>query len=387
MIKMVLQTNFFKKRLEKTIMDFVEQIHQNNATHVVSKQELAPLLVEAKKAFEKQFSNEVYFDRSIFINWTCAIADCKYCYLSTKPKHTPGTQAKAVRSQESILAEALLCKMMGWRVGYITGGLRVESVDYLCELTENMGKLLGEKIMLNFGPHAKSEIIKLKPHIKGMGSAIESFDEELHRYICPSKPLRTLMMFLENLQQEKLEKLITIILGIGERKEDVEIVIENIKKYGINRVQLCFLKPQENTVFENVPSPDPLYMAWWIAKIRIACPTTLIKVALVRDRIADLSLYLSAGANGFTRFMVFKDFASPLALEVEEECAKVGRVLQGNFTTVPTIDVEKLVEGLPFDDALKKRILPKFRIYYENLRDLQNGTKKKGSVLATLDED
>ncbi|MBI2573514.1 hypothetical protein HYV86_06635 [Candidatus Woesearchaeota archaeon] len=367
-------------------MNFVEQIKQNNATHVVNKAELAPLLSEAQKAFVQHFSNEVYFDRSIFINWTCAIADCKYCYLSTKPKHTPGTQAKAVRSQESVLAEALLCKIMGWNVGYITGGLRVESVDYLCELTHNMSLLLGEKIMLNFGPHAKSEIVKLKPYIKGMGSAIESFDPDLHQFICPSKPLRTLMMFLENLQHEGLNKLITIILGIGEKKEDVEIVIENIKKYEINRVQLCFLKPQENTVFADVPSPDPLYMAWWIARIRIACPTTVIKVALVRDRISDLSLYLSAGANGFSRFMVFKDFASPLALELERECAKAGRVLQGNFTHVPVIDAEKAVNELPFDQDLKKRILPKFRTYYENLQDLESGTKKKGNMLTSLDE-
>ncbi len=368
-------------------MDFLEQIEHNNATHIVTPAELTPLLNQANTIYHQNFTNTVYFDRSIFINWTCAIADCKYCYLSTKPKHTPGTQAKAVRSQESILAEALLCKIMGWHVGYITGGLRVESIEHLSELTQNMQKVLGEKTLMNFGPHAHSEIIKLKPHIRGMGSAIESFDEHLHQFICPSKPLRTLLLFLENLQKEGLEKLITIILGIGEKKQDVEIVIENIQKYNINRIQLCFLKPQENTVFANVPSPDPLYMAWWIAKIRIACPATIIKVALVRDRISDVSLYLSAGANGFSRFMVFKDFASPLAIELEQECHKAGRVLQGHFTHVPRINIEETVLQLPLNDELKKRIVPKFRLYYEKLLQLESGKQKKGTSLTVLDED
>jgi len=349
-------------------MDFIEKIKLNNSTHTVSKEELDSLVSQANKVFKENFSNDVYFERSVFINWTCAIADCKYCYLSTKPKHDSREKPTAVRSKESILAEVLICKAMGWRIGYITGGLRVESTDYLKDLIEKINQVTCRKTMMNFGPYALSEIKKLKPVISGMGSAIESFDEELHNFICPSKPLRTLMKFLENLKEENLQKLITIILGIGERKEDIDIVIEKIKGYEIDNVQLCFLKPQENTVFDKVPPPDPDYMTWWIAKIRIACPKVKIKVALVRERIGDVEIYLKAGANGFSRFRVFDDFASSYAGELEEGCRKAGRELEGNFTILPEIDAAELVEELPFDQGLKDKILPKAEQYFRKLQ-------------------
>ncbi len=348
-------------------MDFIAQIKENNRTHVVNTEELEALLPEAEKIYQKNFPNTAYFERSIFINWTCSIADCKYCFLSTKPRHDPKEKPTAIRSPASILAEVLVCKAMGWKVGYITGGLRVESTQYLIDLISKINTITGEKIMMNFGPYPKSEIVKLKPYVLGMGSAIESFDEELHNFICPSKPLKSLMKFLGNLQEERLQKLITIILGIGERKDDVEMVIEKIKQYNIEKVQLCFLKPQENTVFNKVPPPNPDYMAWWIAKIRIACPEVQIKVALVQERTQDVELYLRAGANGFSRFKVFLDFNSIYARELEEGCKRAGRKLEGKFTELSEIDLDKLVGGLQLNENLKEKILIKSKQYFRKL--------------------
>ncbi len=352
-------------------MDFIGQIKENNKTHVVNEEELKELVKQANSVFKQNFDNKVWFERSVFINWSCAIADCKYCYLSTKPK----SDLNAVRHPASIIAEAIICKQLGWKVGYITGGLRVESNQYLAELAKKLNIALGEKIMMNFGPYNNDEIEVFKPYISGMGCAVESFDEELHRFICPSKPLKALLKFLENLEKNNLKKMVTIILGLGEKKEDVEIVIENIKKYGINKVQLCFLKPQDYTIFKDVPSPDPNYMTWWISKIRLANPNVQINVALVRDRISDLSLYLEAGANSFTRFFVFDDFASELAIELEQECKKAGRELQGQFTNLPDLDLKKEIGKLEFDDVWKEKILAKAEMYYTKLK------KKKSSKI------
>ncbi len=329
--------------------------------------ELNNLIEKADKIYQKNFTNESYFERSIFINWTCSIADCKYCYLSTKPKHKQGIEPKAIRSKESILAEVLLCKKMGWHIGYITGGLRVESVEYLTDLLKKINLILDKKIMMNFGPYSKSEIVKLKPYIKGMGSAIESFNEELHNFICPSKPLKSLLLFLKNLQEENLQKLITIILGIGEKKEDLDLVIKKIKEYDINQVQLCFLKPIENTIFAEVPSPDPEYMAWWIAQLRINCPNLIIKVALVKDRIGDVELYLKAGVNGFTRFMVLSDLNTKYSRELEEGCQNAGRNLLGYFNKLPQIDWDKEVNNLPFEEELKGKIKLKLLQYIKRI--------------------
>lgn len=354
-------------------MNFLEEIEKNNATHTVDDTELNLLISEANKVYKKNFDNKVWFERSIFINWSCAIADCKYCFLSTRPKN----DKNAVRSQASILAEIIICNIMGWKVGYLTGGLRVESDEELIDLMKKVNIVLGEKIMMNFGPYSEKQILKFKPHISGMGSAIESFDEELHNFICPSKPLKSLMQTLEVCKKESLQKIITIILGMGEKKNDVNTVIEKISEFGIEKIQLCFLKPQENTVFENVPSPDPKYMAWWISKIRIAHPKIQIKVALVDDRIQGLSLMLNAGANSFSRFMIYKDFAGNVASSIKKECEQAGRELLGSFFEVPAIDINFLVDGLPFEPELKGRVLAKVLQYYDKLKKLN----EKNSVL------
>lgn len=349
----------------------LQKVKDNAKMCVVDNQELQGLLLQANAAYNHNFSNEVYYERSVFINWTCAIADCKYCFLSTKPKHRPSGKLKAIRSKESILAEILVCTALGWDIGYITGGLRVESTPYLIDLIQKINVITSDKIMMNFGPYPKSIIEQFKPYVSGMGSAIESFDEALHDFICPSKPLRSLLVFLEDLKTLQLQKLITIILGLGETKDDVFVVIDNIKRYQIEKIQLCFLKAQKNTLFDNVPPPNIKYMAYWAAQIRIHCPTIQIKVALVKERMDDFSLLLQAGANSFSRFMVFTNFATPLAATLEGECRKAGRTLHGNFTSLPNVDIEAFVQRLPFTDELKAKMLPKAKQYYWKLQRRQ----------------
>ncbi|MFT4326281.1 MAG: radical SAM protein [Candidatus Woesearchaeota archaeon] len=344
-------------------MDFKDRIVANNKTHVVDEKELQELIEESSTIFNEHHTQDVWFERSVFINWTCAIADCKYCYLSTKPR----LQKNALRSQESILAEIVLCKALGYKIGYLTGGLRVEPNEYMVSLLENCSIAAGHKVRMNFGPYTKKEIETFEPHVSGIGSAIESFDEELHNFICPSKPLKSLMNMLNTCKEKHIPTFITIILGMGEKKSDIEEVIAKVKEYTISMVQLCFLKPQEHTVFEEVPAPDTNYMAWWIAKLRIACPKIIIKIALVEERMHEMSLLLKAGANCFSRFMIFKEFNTEFSRAIETECLNAGRILRGNFSEVPDIDAKSLVKDLSFDDTLKEKILEKLEQYISKL--------------------
>lgn len=331
----------------------LETIQANNAKRNIDSKELALLIEKAEKVHLANFGNEVWFERSIFINWTCGIADCKYCYLSTTPKR----DVNAKRSTASILAEILVCKAMGWKIGYLTGGLRVESTKEMVELLENVNSVLDEKVKMNFGPYTRREVEAFAPHILGMGVAIESFDPKLHEYICPSKPLSALENTLESLKELGLKKFITIILGLGETQEDLEKLKEKIIQYDIDKVQLCFLKAQKNTVFEKVPAPDPEYMAWWIANLRVAFPKLEIKVALVRERTSDIALYLRAGMNSFSRFMAFNDVGSKIAKDLIVGCENANRKLQGHFLEMPEINSEELIVNVPkaLKDSVKKK--------------------------------
>ena len=361
---------FSEQPINESDRAFLTQIEQNNKTHVVDKEELADLMQQAHTIYSQQFDNSVWFERSLFTNWTCGIADCRYCYLSTKPK----LDKTAVRSKASILAEALVCKIMGWKVGYITGGLRVESTEYMTQLLTDLHTVLEYKPKMNYGPYSPREIDSFKEHIAGLGCAVESFDEDLHKFICPSKPLPALMRFLRDCKEKDIPNFITIILGIGEKKSDIEDVIQKITEYNIDTVQLCFLKPQEKTVFDTVPPPNIEYMAWWTAKLRIAHPTITIKIALVKERIEDFSTLLQAGAICFSRYFVFSDFASDFATKLENECEKVGRKLNGNFQEMIEFSAREEVEKLPFSQQLKDDMCLKVIQYQHRLEKL---VKKK----------
>ena len=94
-----------------------------------------------------------HFERAIFFSWYCGIRDCTYCYMSTQPD-----SKKAVRSKESLLAELLLCKKLGWEIGFISGGVGAFSGTKFKDLLEDMYKVSGEKFWLNIGALGNDEL-------------------------------------------------------------------------------------------------------------------------------------------------------------------------------------------------------------------------------------
>ena len=170
-------------------------------------------------------------------------------------------------------------------------------------------------------------------------------------------------------RERLIEEVACLMVEVRELREENLELNEKIKEYEINQVQLCFLKPIKGTIFEEVPSPDPNYMAWWIAKLRIHCPNLIIKVALVKERITDVELYLKAGANGFSRFMVLSDLNTKYSRELEHGCRKANRKLIGYFNELPEIDWDKEINNLPFNKELKNKIRIKLNIYLNKINN------------------
>jgi len=247
------------------------------------------LLKKANKVTLENHEPVVYFDRSIFINWSCSLADCTYCYLSTQPK----SDKYAKRSNASILAEAIICKHFGWNVAYITGGIGVHTLIEQKELAQQLKAVLGKPIMINLGPMTKPMFDHLLPDIEGVGVAVESFIPEIQAKVCPSKPLPAFIKTLKVCNELGLKNIITIILGIGEKKEDFHIFEQFIEDNKVQKVQFCFLKPQKGTIHEHDAEPTPEYVTWWIAKTRVAFPNLKIKIAITQESLNHLSLFLT----------------------------------------------------------------------------------------------
>ncbi|MDO8660702.1 MAG: radical SAM protein, partial [Candidatus Woesearchaeota archaeon] len=68
------------------------------------------------------FSPTTCFERAIFYSWDCSIKDCGFCYMSAHTKRIT-TDKIARRSTASILAEVILCKKLGWEIGFLSGGI------------------------------------------------------------------------------------------------------------------------------------------------------------------------------------------------------------------------------------------------------------------------
>ena len=100
------------------------------------------LFTQADTIYQEHFSPSVRFERAIFFSWGCTIGDCTFCYMSTQPADKPPRETK--RSVESILAEFLLAKHLGWDIGFFTGGIGVLKPDELEAMLQAAVEIIGD---------------------------------------------------------------------------------------------------------------------------------------------------------------------------------------------------------------------------------------------------
>lgn len=320
-------------------------------------QEIASLIEQANQVFQQHFPPTTAFERAVFFSWGCTIGDCTFCYMSTQPKSKKPTETK--RTVESILAEFVLCKQVGWEIGFFTGGIGVFSPKEMEFLLNAIYAILGEKIWLSIGPVPEAILKMYLPYIKGVVGSTETINPALHKIVCPSKPLEPYERMFEAAQKLGLQRAMTFIVGMGETHDDFTLLNAFIQKYDISKIHVYGLIPQEGTMFENAMIPSKEEQAWWIAQLRIAFPTLDIQCGVWEDRIERVSYLLKAGANSISKFKATKLFGTPTAKRIEEEATRAGRVFQGTLTVMPDIDWEQEVEKLSLKRELKERIKKK----------------------------
>lgn len=327
--------------------------------------ETISLVKEAEEVFNKNFPAETCFERAIFFSWGCAIGDCMFCYMSAQPEGKSPRETK--RSSESILAEFILAKNLGWEIGFFTGGIgvfRPEEIEFLLRCAV---EITGEKIWLSIGPISKLFLERYLPYIKGVVGSTETINPELHKKVCPSKPLAPYEKMFENAKELGLQKAMTFIVGLGESREDICLLTDFIRKYDINKIHVYGLIPQKGTVFEDKEVPGKEEQAWWIAQLRINFPKLDIQCGIWEDRLERISLLLEAGSNSISKFKAIKLFGSEQASEIEDQAKIAGRKFNGTLTRLPEIDWDKEVDRLSFDEDLKDRIKVKLKQYLSGM--------------------
>ena len=336
---------------------------------LISEQELiqedftdaSELIPRAQKIFGQNFPQVTNFERAIFFSWGCTIGDCQFCYMSAQPSWKKPTETK--RSVESIFAEVILAKKLGWDIGFFTGGIGVfgpQEIEYMLKV---MNEILGDKIWLSIGPVPKPLLVRYQPYIKGIVGSTETINPELHKKVCPSKPLEPYEKMFVAARELSILRAMTFIVGMGETKNDLPLLVEFIKKYDISKIHIYGLIPTKSTAMEHYPVPSMEQQAWWIAQLRIACPTLDIQCGIWEDRVERISHLLNAGANSISKVQAIKFFGTPVAHEIESQAHSAGREFKGTLTKMPKVDWDKEVERLTLDETMKKNVHKKLLQY------------------------
>ena len=160
----------------------------------------------------------------------------------------------------------------------------------------------------------------------------------------------------------------TFIVGMGETKDDISLLKAFIEKYNIEKIHIYSLIPQEGTMFEHVPIPAKEEQAWWIAQLRVACPTLHIQCGIWEDRVDRTAYLLRAGANSLSKFKALKLFGTEAAREIEQQAKIAGRIFKGTLTVLPDVDWDGEVDKLSFDPLLKVRMKKKIGEYLKGMK-------------------
>ena len=326
-------------------------------------------LEKAQEVYNQNFGNETWYGRCIFLSWYCDLGTCKFCFRSTQ-KHKIKFAANAKRTLSSVIVEALLCKKLGWRIEFLTGGYKIFTIDDLIEIVKQVSNVFGEKIWLNLGVISEEDLERFRPYIMGIASSIETINPELHKEICPDKDIESYEKMFS--YAKDLKKSMTIVIGLGEKREDFELLCNFIEKHKLDRITFYALKPVKGTVFENSSGPKTEDYLWWIANTRIRFPKMEIIAGTTPRRYEEVGELMKAGANAFTKFSATKMFGTKQAFRIEKDIKKSGRKMVGTITNLPDIDWNKEIEALHLEPELENDVKKKMEIYLDRMKRQNN---------------
>ncbi|MDR3223598.1 MAG: radical SAM protein [Methanobrevibacter sp.] len=325
-------------------MNYINKIKNNEVLDVVTK---------ANKITKKNHSNTVTLERAILISWWCEKGDCSFCYMATEKKRINDPK-KAKRKVYGILAEVELCTRLGWNIEFLSAGYNSFSTEEIKNISKKIYEITKKGTWLNVG--ISNELKEYGEEIIGITGSVEVANLELHTSICPSKPLEDISNMLNVAKDLGFKKAITIILGLGESLEDINYLIKYIKEHDIDRIIFYSLNPHKGTKFGESSPPSSLYYSWVVSTIRINFPKIEIICGTWIDNLANIGILILSGANGITKFPLFKMFGTKYGKRTEEEIKWTGKELQGTFTDKSKLGKEKSEYDPNYDKYIKRYI-------------------------------
>ena len=309
------------------------------------------LIQKANNITLKEHGQLITLERAIFLSWWCDKGDCAFCYMSTQ-KNKIKDPHKARRNVNNIFAEAEMCKRLDWNIEFLSGGYKSFTTHEIKNIAATIKDITGDGVWLNTG--ITDELAEYGSEIKGITGAVEVANPKIHENVCPSKKLDDISNMLDVAGDLGFKKAITIILGLGETLDDVDYIIDYIKDHKIDRVIFYSLNPHKETVYAESSQTASLYYAQVVAQVRLAFPEIEIICGTWIDNLANIGILILSGANGITKFPLFKMFGTKYGKRVEEEVKWAGRDLKGTFTDKSKLGEEKSEVSPDLDKFIKR---------------------------------
>jgi len=133
---------------------------------------------------------------------------------------------RARRRVSGILAEAELMRRIGWRIGFVSGGYGAYTLDELIAIIKRVKEIHGEATWLNVGVLSGDELSEFEGIIEGVVGSVETVNKDLHKRICPGKPLEQVETMFKDSKERGFKNGMNIILGVGEGIEEMQISLE-----------------------------------------------------------------------------------------------------------------------------------------------------------------
>ena len=311
------------------------------------------LIKKANDITLKNHGNLITLERAVFLSWWCDKGDCAFCYMSTQ-KNKIKDPKKARRNIYNIYAEAEMCRRLDWNIEFLSGGYESFTTQEIKEIATTIKDITDDGVWLNTG--ITDELEEFGSEIKGITGAVEVANPDIHKRVCPSKKLEDISNMMDVAGDLGFKKAITIILGLGETLEDVNYLIDYIKEHKIDRVIFYSLNPHKETIYANSSQPASLYYAQVVSQVRLAFPEIEIICGTWIDNLANIGILILSGANGITKFPLFKMFGTKYGKRVEEEVKWAGRELKGTFTDKSQLGPEKSEVSQDLDKFIKRYV-------------------------------
>ncbi|MEE1133183.1 MAG: radical SAM protein [Methanobrevibacter sp.] len=311
------------------------------------------LIKKANDITLKNHGNLITLERAVFLSWWCDKGDCAFCYMSTQ-KNKIKDPKKARRNIYNIYAEAEMCRRLDWNIEFLSGGYESFTTQEIKEIATTIKDITDDGVWLNTG--ITDELEEFGSEIKGITGAVEVANPDIHKRVCPSKKLEDISNMMDVAGDLGFKKAITIILGLGETLEDVNYLIDYIKEHKIDRVIFYSLNPHKETIYANSSQPASLYYAQVVSQVRLAFPEIEIICGTWIDNLANIGILILSGANGITKFPLFKMFGTKYGKRVEEEVKWAGRELKGTFTDKSQLGPEKSEVSPDLDKFIKRYV-------------------------------